>query len=230
MKAQPVSTVASALLIAALSSWFLYPGSAQAQTWNFDPPPSGTTVGSTVPFGYTSGGVTATFSSPNNIAFNIENDLRLGAPPQGYTPASFGNYLFDSTGTVAANNLLDIKFSQFLTTITLDFATIDVDGNLSGIQLSAFSNLKTSLVGTTPLTEGTYGTTVWPYGPLTFSSATPFNLVEITVPQGQASGTVRFLIDNITVVTVPEPNTVALASAGAGLLLCWTVVIRRRRP
>ncbi len=228
MKPKPLSTVASALLLAALSSWLVYPGLVQAQTWNFDPPPSGTFVGSAVPFNYPSGGVTAHFSSPNNINFSIENDLNLmGAP--GYTPASFGNYLFDSTGTVAANHLLDISFSQSLTAITLGFATIDVDGNLSTIQLSAFANSTATLVGSTLPTEGAYGTTVWPYGTLSFSSATPFNLVEITVPQPQASGTFRFLVDNISVTTVPEPSNLVLGSLAVGLLWLWAMVIRQRR-
>jgi len=165
-------------------------------TFNFDTGTPTLSTGQNVPLDQTSGGVTAHFSSPSGMAFSVQSNATTS-----YTLSQFsGNYLWPNSMN---RNRLDIKFSEHLSGITLTFATIeyhDPGGTPSSIQLTAYENS----TATPPVGSATaYGSNIigdsYPQGALSFTSAQPFNLVEIVV-LNQPQGATEFLADNITVV------------------------------
>jgi hypothetical protein len=216
-----------ALLTGALSLCLVVVAQAQSSyTINFDTNTPSLTTGRNVPFTQTAGTVTASFSSPTANGFSLQTDGTTG-----YTLSQFsGQYLYDNIPP-ATPGRLDISFNQSLTNISLTFATADL--NLlelaSSLQLSAFLNSTATPVGTPVLAQAIYGTDTFPMSTITFSSVgQPFNLVQITIPGGQPQGTTDFLIDNVVVVPIPEPGSLALLGLAAGL---WSfrALARRRR-
>src|SRR5512135_1087524 len=87
-----------------------------AVTFDFDTGTPALSLGQGTPFDQTSGGVTATFSSPAAQAFSVQTDASTNFKLSKFS----GHYLYDNT---LNGNALDIKFSQPVTSITLAFAT-----------------------------------------------------------------------------------------------------------
>jgi hypothetical protein len=159
------------------------------------------TTGQSVPFDQTSGGVTAHFSSPQGAVFSVQTDVSTG-----FTLSQFsGRYLYDNN---LNRNYLDIQFSQQISSLTLTFATADFQQNEvpTTIQLTAYEDSTATPAVGSATAHGTYpvDTThpndTLPQGTLSFTSAAPFNLVEIVLPP-QPLGITDFLVDNITVTT-----------------------------
>jgi hypothetical protein len=169
-------------------------------------------TGQNVPFDQTSAGVMAHFSSPQGAVFSVQSNATTHFILSQFS----GKYLYDNN---LNQNLLDIQFSQQLSSIALTFSTIeyhDPGGNPTPIQLTAYENSTgTPAVGSTTA----YGSDIpgdsYPQGTLLFSSSSPFNLVELNIPF-IPQGATAFLVDNITVTTVaPEPISLIFLGVGA---------------
>jgi len=179
---------------------------ANASTiFNFD----GDSPGTSTNFTDTVNGLSATFSS--------------SADPGGFT--IYGSMFETLTGNVLGDpgpaNLdglaLNISFSQDLSAITLDFATSDFI-TASPFTITAFEG--STQVGTATLNGQFLNGFTFPEGEITFAGG-PFNTVVLS------STAMDFAVDNINVVTAPEPGTLALL--GAGLLLTGLPSMRRRK-
>lgn len=161
-------------------------------------------VGQSMPFDQTSGGVTAHFTSPSDpAAFSVQShDTTFLMLPQ-----FSGKYLYPSR---RSRTNLSISFSQPLNGITLTFATTDYHGvgevdEPTAVKLTAYTDT-TTLVGTVTA-RGTFPTNyTFPQGTLSFDSGSqPFNLVVIELLVQRLGGT-NFLVDNIAVTTAnPKP-------------------------
>jgi hypothetical protein len=183
-------------------------------TFDFDSGTPTLPVFRNVPFDQTAGGITAHFSSPQGRAFSVQTDVTTG-----YSLSMFSGKYLDDNLPVGTYGVLGVDFSQQLTNITLTFATADIHAveTTSFLQLSAF-DISTP-VGAPVSNQAPYGANSLPMGTLTFSSAIPFNRIEITIPPGQPTGGVSdFLVDNLIVLsTGVNLYTIATsASPGAG--------------
>jgi hypothetical protein len=220
-------TSANALLVSALSLALVVVAQSQTATFNFETNTPSLITGLNVPFDQTAGTVTAHFSSPQGAAFSLQTDVTTGWSLSQFS----GRYLNDNVPP-GTTSLLDVSFNRRLASISLTFATADFNQveATSLLQLSAFLGTTATPVGTPVTTRGVYGADTMPMGTITFSSAQPFDLVEITIPSGQPQGTTDFLVDNIivTLVPIPEPGSLALFGAGFGLFSLWTLARRRR--
>lgn len=174
--------------------------------FNFD----GDSPGTSTTFTDTVSGLSATFSS--------------SADPGGFVvyPTMFetltGNVLGDPGPAFMDNLALDISFSQDLSAIELDFATSDFI-TPSLFTLSAYEN--SDLVGSVSSTGQFLPGFTFPEGEIAFEGDA-FNNVVIS------SAATDFAVDNINVVTTPEPGT--LVPFGIGLFLLGISSIRRRKP
>jgi hypothetical protein len=231
MKTSPLHTIripASPLLLSALTSWLVLPALAGNATWDFNADP----VYKTVTFSEISGGVTATFSQVpipfQPSLFSVQNDGSVFGGP-GWTPPSWGNYLFDGLPPTAAAHVLDITFSTPLTTFSFDFATALGTDPLG----SPISVMLTTPVGSASASGALTGTTL-PNGSLSFSSATPFSDVKISVPVN-GDNIQRFIVDNIVVTTAGGPPSPSVPDQGVspalagGVMLALVLLARRQR-
>ncbi|MFN7994089.1 MAG: TIGR03118 family protein [Bryobacteraceae bacterium] len=165
---------------------------AQIAVFDFDNGSPTLFPGENIPFDQTSGGMTASFSSPNGSVFSVQSDATTFWVMKQFS----GNYLYDNNLNV---NPLDIKFSQQLTSITLTFATADFNQNETPttMQLTAYLDSTSSTPVGTASAHGTYAGSTMPMGTLTFNSGgKPFNLVEITIPPAPLASS-DFFVDNI---------------------------------
>ena len=148
------------------SGWELaYSVQAQTVTFDFDGGTPPLSRGQSTPIDQTSGGVTARFTSPSGPAFSVQSDASTGFKLSSFS----GNYLYDNDNH---RNVLDIKFSQPLTSISLNFATADFHQIEvpTTIQLTAYvDSTATAPVGSATA-HGTYGAGTMPMGTLTFNS------------------------------------------------------------
>ena len=193
----------STLLVPALGCWLACAATATTVTFDFDTGTPPIFAGQNLPFDQGSGGVTAHFSSPTVGAsgFSVQSD----ATTQFHLSQFSGNYLYPNS---VNNPALDIQFDQPVTSITFAFATADFQQVEvpTTIRLTAYENATgTPSIGVATA-HGTYGGDTMPMGTLAFAWATPFNLVEITIPYAPlaASG---FLVDSITVTTTSVAPT-----------------------
>jgi len=177
-----------AVLLAVILLGSAYRAEAQTVKFDFDTGTPALAVGQNVPFDQASGGVTAHFSAASG-GFSVQNDLSTSLALSLFS----GKYIYPNT----TGSVLVIEFSQQLTNLAMNFATAEQTPieNPTPIRLVAYTNsTQTPAVGSTTAT-GAYGFGSLPMGNLTFSSATPFNLVTINIQPGGATG---FLVDNIT--------------------------------
>lgn len=199
----------STVLMAALGPWPASSAKAQTVTFDFDTGTPALTRGQSTPFDQTSGGITARFSSPSGPAFSIQSDASTGWKMSKFS----GNYVYANNQN---KNVLDIKFSQQLSSISLTFATADFQQVEvpTTLQLTAYlDSTGTPAVGSASA-HGTYASDTMPMGTLSFSSGgQPFNLVEISIPY-QPLGAAAFFVDNIT-VTAKTSGTLASVSAAS---------------
>ncbi len=193
------------VLVAALTFWLAGSALAANVNFNFDDGVPALVPGQGTSFDQTSAGLSAHFSSPSDNhgpAFSIQSDSTTGFRMSLFS----GNYLYDNN---LNRNLLDIKFSQPINSISLAFATADFQQVEvpTTIQVTAFQNSTgTSPVGSATA-HGTYGSDTMPMGTLSFStSGQSFDLVEIGIPF-QPRGASDFFLDNIVV---------AISGTGAG--------------
>ena len=102
-----------------------------------------------------------------------------------------------------ARDILEIRFSQMVNSISFVFATIEYhDAEPSIINLVAYADSTTTTpVGSTSA-QGIWPTgDSYPQGALTFNSNQPFNIARIELPYQGALKASYFLIDTITVKT-----------------------------
>jgi hypothetical protein len=186
-----------ALFLAVLGISLSCPVAAQTVTFDFDTGTPALFIGQGLPLDQTSLGITAHFSSPLGSGFSVQTDATTT-----YRLSQFsGHYLWPNG---LDTRFLDIQFSQQLTSITLTFATADFQQVEvpTTIQLTAYvDSTGTAAVGSVTA-HGAYAGDTMPMGTLTFSSSVPFNVVRLEIPY-QAQAASGFLIDNITVATVP---------------------------
>jgi hypothetical protein len=179
-------------------------------TFSFDGGTPTLGLGTPTPFAHTMGSVTAQFSSPTewsgSPAYAVQSQNTTF-----YTLSMFqGKYLCD-----ARHNLdtLQIRFDAPLDSVTLTFATMDLQDNSevpSDFELTAYLNSTNNLVGSVT-THATYTVTdTFPQGTISFSSGgVPFNMIQLVLRS--TTGTTDFLVDNITVNTIPTPEPPILA-------------------
>ena len=176
-------------------------------TFNFDSGTPTLTAFQPTPFDQTSNGLSAHFSStadsPSHPAFSTQSTNSLVSIAGVINSQNFsGNFLWPST---INHDSLNIKFSGSITSITLNFKTVELnDPGLGGtgsiIRIGAFVNSTANFVGNPVTTRGVESNDVYPEGTLSLNLAgQPFNLVVIDLPI--PTGASGFLIDNIIVLT-----------------------------
>jgi uncharacterized protein (TIGR03437 family) len=204
-----MKTWCSALLVATLDLWPAVSARCQIVTFDLDTGTPALVTGQATPFDQTAAGVTAHFSSPSGAAFSLQSDSSTGWKMSQFS----GKYVYDNN---LNRNVLDIKFSQPLTRITLAFATADFQQVEvpTTIQLIAYlDSTGTAAVGTATA-HGTYASDTMPMGKLSFDSGgRPFNLVEIGILPGQALGAADFFVDNIIVTMTSLGNFASVSAA-----------------
>ncbi len=184
-------------------------------------------AGTTILFDFDSGTPTPQLYQPLPIDITVNGlmahfDGRFSVQSNATTffmlqPPFSGNYLSPSD---VYSPTLDITFSQPLTSIQVDLATVDMGAFETGspVKLTAY-------VDSTAGTMIGSATAAAPHGDgfaqstLVFSSATPFNFVHIALVPGWASD---FLADNVQVTTansVPEPASALLVIFGLGAII-----------
>lgn len=164
--------------------------------------------GQTVPFAFTQGGVTASFTS--------STDPNSFLPPGPFTVAP-NNGLFSTLPAEILTNegyqgILHVSFSQTLSSLSLQFATADLL-NLSGY--SAYINFYSAghLVGGLTSIGAVPTGDLFPQGTFNYTNAAGFDSIVVGV--NEADGMADALaVGDITVTTVPGPGALALALAG----------------
>jgi len=181
-----------------LSRNYLAPPSTElAVTFDFDTGDPLLAEGQNLPFNQTSDGITAYFSSPSDTvaasAFSIQDYETTFITLSQFS----GKYLYDNK---PSRDILEIRFSQQLTRISLTFATYEYQTGPTDIILTAYLNsADTTPVGSVSA-RGTVLTGLYPQGLLSFdSSGQPFNIVRIEIPSEGSGETTNFFVDNIRV-------------------------------
>ncbi|GMV25044.1 MAG: hypothetical protein AMXMBFR58_10750 [Phycisphaerae bacterium] len=161
-----------------------------------DPPPqAGFTM---TPFSTTKSGLTADFFSPDGN-FSLQTDGTWLHQEQ-----LDANFLYPSSAFRAT---LLVKFSRPVTAASLDFATVEMESwadTPSPMVLRAFMDSTSNPVIGTAQSAGVYAATTYPEGVLVFTSAEPFNLIELKVGTNPY-GTGTFMADNVSAVIADLP-------------------------
>ena len=190
------------------------PASQTPVTFDFDTGTPILAARQSTPFAQTSGGITASLSSPSGAAFSIQTDVTTSFHLSKFS----GKYVNDND---LNRNVLVVKFSQPLTSISFNFATSDFQQTElpTQIQMNAYlDSNQTPPVGS-QVARGTWAGDTMPMGTLTFTSGgQSFNWVEIFIPF-QPLGAADFLVDNITVTQSAALATVSAASFAPGAAL-----------
>jgi len=154
------------------------------------------------PFNQTSNGITAYFSAPSDTAvapaFSIQSYDTTFIKLSKFS----GKYIYDNK---ASRDILEIRFSQQLKSVSLTFATVEYRTETSNITLTAYlDSTNTAPLGSTTA-RATFQKDLYPQGTLSFDSDNqPFNLVRIEISSQEPGGATNFFVDNITVVTVEQ--------------------------
>ena len=168
------------------------------------------------PLTQVAGGVTALFTGAG-LGYSIQ-----AADVLGFTPVGFSGFVLYPNSIYLSD--LSIAFDRPLTDISLLYAPEEYATDSSAtIRVTAYSG--GVVVGTNTATANP-GT--WPTATLAFSSAQPFDNVVVHYdappPTGGDYGPI-FMVDNVSVTTVPEPSAIAAGSLGLVVL----GLMRRRR-
>ena len=162
--------------------------------FDFDSGTPSLAVHTPAPFDQTVAGLTATFSSPDANPPSVEN-----AGSTSYILTAFsGKYLAPAN---TAGNVVEVAFSQQVTGVELNFATVEPVNVPVGttVQLTAYDNSGgvPVLVGTAIAHGSVAAGDSMPSGTLTFNSAgQPFDMIRIELPD-MPNGAQKFLIDNL---------------------------------
>ena len=179
------------------------PGLCAAQTavFDFDADPSGPRAGHGLPLVLTSEGVTVRLSSPVPGAFSLQSDVSTGFRLFRFS----GLYLYPNS---RAASPLDMAFSRPVTSITIMFATTDVQQMEvpTTVRLTAYAAGTGVCVGSASV-HGTFAGDTMPVGTLSFTADQPFDRLRFEIPE-QPHAATGFLVDTIaaTVAPVPEPE------------------------
>jgi len=198
-------TVAIAVLAVAtvfLSVYLLnQPPEQTSIVFDFDTGSPSLIEGQNTPLSQTSNELTAIFSSPSDFttpAFSIQSYATTFL----VLPKFSGRWLYDNKPSV---DVLDILFSQSLTSINFTFATLEYHGGPTTepteIKLTAYMNSTEITPVGTATARGAFSTGLYPQGTLSFTSTEqPFNMVRIEIPY-VPRGATDFFVDNIIVTT-----------------------------
>ncbi len=206
-----------ALALAALS---MLPGVVRADgsfnaTFDFDTGIPPLVISQNTPFNQSSGGVSASFSSPS--------------APEGFSVQTYGivwYILSNFSGNFLHDNLqtrgpLEIRFNQPITGITMTYATLEYQGRPEDvpttITLTAYSGSTFTPVGSNASRASWPIGNTYPQGEITFRSSQPFDTVRV-----ELTGTgyaVDFLVDNIRVTNE------AYAGYPAGIPILWYLAV-----
>lgn len=174
------------------------PAHAQVGLFTFDTDAAGTAT----QFSDTSGGITATFSSPAD-----PGGFLVTSNPAGTSVLLSGQVLTTNTGNTAGAPL-NIAFSQNLAAVTLDFVD---DGQVGQtFTLNAFEN--GTAVGTVTVPGFLAPGDLFAEGVIGFFGPAPFNSIQLSTATAPF-----FAIDNVGAVAAPVPE--ASTTASFGLLL-----------
>jgi hypothetical protein len=167
---------------------------AETVTFDLDSATPILSIGQALPLDQTSGWLAASFSG----GFSVQDAGSTGF----YLTMLQGKYLYPN----AAGAVLEITFARPVTTLAMVFATADSHQAEipTTIRLTAWLGSKASAPVGTVSGHATYGNATFPEGTLTFAAGgQPFNVVEIDIPPQPAAAS-GFLVDAITVTTVPH--------------------------
>jgi len=172
---------------------------ATSVTFDFDTATPALTNAQPAPLSQTVGGLTATFASSLEPGFQVQSDTNLF----WLLTKLSGNFLYPN---LSGSELL-IQLSQPVTGVALSFATLDWQELVTPtpISLEAFVDSTNSPAGSATATGSINLYETAPVsGRVSLQGATPFNLVRVRLqPNGPLAAT-DFLVDDITVATVPE--------------------------
>jgi hypothetical protein len=180
-------------------------------------------AGTTLPMSVTVDGLTAQFT-PGQYGYSIEDyDVVFGIAPVGFS----GHCIYPRT---VYQSDLTIGFDRLLSGASILVADQEMNmGTAAVMQMRAYldtgSGSPTLVWSTTSSGDPDLN---WPSSTLSYSSASPFNLLVVhyyqhPTPGNEGWGPI-FMADNLQVTVVPEPvSVVFLGMAGLALLL------RRRR-
>ncbi len=187
------------LLLAAAASCLPGPCTAQSAIFDFDTDPSGPQSGHGLPLVLTSQDVTVRLSSPVPGGFSLQSDVTTGFRLFRFS----GLYLYPNTRTASP---LDMAFSRPLSSITVMFATTDLQQTEvpTTVRLTAYASDTGARIGSASV-HGTYAGDTMPVGTLTLSAEEPFDRVRMEIPEQPGSAT-GFLVDKIAVTVAPEPQ------------------------
>ena len=184
-----------------LSRTYDSPSSTEFEvTFDFDSADPLLAESQNLPLNQTSQGVTAYFSSPSQTtigsAFSIQSyDTTF------ITLSEFsGKYLYDNQPT---KDILEIRFSQQIKSISFTFATIEYQAGPSDLILNAYlDSVDTAPVGTKSA-SGTIINSLYPQGDLAFDSVgKPFDIVRIELSSQASAETTNFFVDNIRIMLI----------------------------
>jgi hypothetical protein len=175
-------------------------------TFDFDSSTPSLASNQSVRFAQAAGGISARFDWVGDSL--LVQDGATG----GFTVAAMQGNCLGSNSPAA---ILTIEFSKPVASVSLNFATLDSQDQVtpSIIQLSAFNSVGS--VGTTTAQGVLNPGDTYPSGTLTFTSAVPFTQIQVEVP----AAAVNYLVDNIAVGVVPELKVAPVAAGG--LQLSW---------
>ena len=195
----PVSTSASYNFSASTNRTLVanFTPDLQTATFDFDTAAPLLTVGQTTPLDQTSGGLTAHFSSTNDPVFSVQTD----ASTMWILPLFSGNYLSPDI----SQSMMQIQFSQPVSSIALTFATLDLQDVVAPttLQLTVYETSAAAPPVGSASAQGIFDPIAsFPMGTLNFNSTTPFQVVRIALAPTPGSAT-DFSVDNVTVTTIP---------------------------
>ncbi|MBL8761317.1 MAG: hypothetical protein JNL50_08455 [Phycisphaerae bacterium] len=173
---------------------------ARSVTFDTDsgsPPPMATMTAT--PFSTTKNGLTASYHSPDGMsAFSVQSDATIHWITQFHMQ---DQYLFPNS---VYRNDLQIDFSRRLSGVSLDFATVEMESWAdveSPLEVRAYLDSTGNPPVAVVQSRGTYGGTTYPEGVIELASASPFNIITITVAPNPFF-TNNFLLDNVTAAYV----------------------------
>ena len=184
------------LLLSSVATLALTVG-AQASTFGLE-----NSIGATLPFSVTSGGVTATFSSVAGNGFAVQSTSGL---------LTFDTALLDNN--FFGTDPLTITFSSPVTgNVAIPFAFLDAFGTTDALTLTTNTGQALSfLAAPDSLILGE------PEGMVNFALLAPATSFALTGPTA-------FAIGDVSVAATPEPTSIVLLATGAA-----GVFLRRRR-